>query len=127
MLPILVVTLLHVLLGIFWYSPLFLGKPWARAWRFDPSTLRPNRWHYIGTFLISLLMVAIFSFLFHKLHIHTPYGGMLFGFFLWLGLIVTTHFSNVVWAGKPLKVYLIDIAYYLAGCLMIGAILSRWR
>jgi hypothetical protein len=53
--------------------------------------------------------------------------GLLVAFLIWLGFIVTTQYSAVIWAKKPLNVFLCDIGCELLSLLAMGAILSLWR
>lgn len=125
-LAVIVVTILNILLGMFWYSPQFLGTQWAQEHQFILNDLKPTPWHYIGAILVSLVTVVIFSALIHWFHVDTLGAGLQLGFFIWLGFVATTHFSGVIWARKPWKAYLIDTGFQLVSLLMMGIILSLW-
>ncbi len=57
----------------------------------------------------------------------TARAGMLTGFWLWLGFVVTTNLETVIFEGRPLGLYLINNGYHLAGLLGMGALLAAWR
>jgi hypothetical protein len=124
--PVIVVTILNIFLGMLWYSPLLLGTMWAKAYKFDMKKLKPTSWHYIGSIFISLITALIVSVLIYQFEIMTWLNGMLLGIYLWVGFIATTHFSGVIWAHKPLRVYFIDVAYHLVSLVMMGTFLAVW-
>lgn len=126
-LPIIVVTALNIGLGMLWYSPALFGTLWAKAHRFDQSSLKPTALHYIGAIIVSFATVAVFYGLLHWFNLTQISEGIKFAFWLWLGFIATTHFSGVIWAQKPLTAYLIDTAFQFVSFIMMGAILSYWR
>lgn len=123
---IIVVTILNIILGMLWYSPKFLGTIWAKAHNFDLSKLHAGPMHYVGAILVSLLTACVFFALIYWFDVTTIQEGVGLAFFIWLGFIVTTHFSGVLWAQKPLTAYFIDTGFQLISMLMMGAILSVW-
>jgi hypothetical protein len=46
--------------------------------------------------------------------------------FLWLGLVATTAAINATWDARPWSVYGVNVAYHLAGMLVIALIGSMW-
>ena len=52
--------------------------------------------------------------------------GMQAGFWVWLGFIATTMIGIVLWEIKPVKLYLLIVAYYLISLLVMGSILALW-
>ena len=125
--PILGVTILNIILGMLWYSPLLLGTLWAKSHKFNMRELKPSPLHYAGSVLVSLITASVLAILITQFQITTWKGGMVFGLYLWLGLIVTTHFSGVIWAQKPLRVYFIDTTYLLISIVMMSTLLALWR
>lgn len=125
--PVLTVTVLNIVLGMLWYSPLLFGNLWAKAYKFEAKNLKPTPWHYAGSILVSLVTASVLALLIKQFHIITWDKGLLLAIYLWLGFIVTTHFSGVIWAGKPLRVYFIDVAYQFVSLVMMGTILAAWQ
>ena len=52
--------------------------------------------------------------------------GAVIGLWVWLGFIATVSLGSVLWEGKPLKLYYINVAYYALDLAIIGAILASW-
>lgn len=123
---VIIATIVNNALAMAWYSPKFLGTVWAKEHQFDLETLKPSPLHFIGAVLVSFLTAFVFSLIINWVGINTSFEGMALGFLIWLGFVVTTHFSGVIWAKKPFKVYLIDTGFQLVSLLIMGAILGFW-
>lgn len=126
LIAVIVVTLLNNALAMGWYSKSFLGTPWAKEHQFDMDSLKPTPLHFIGAILVSFLTALVFSLIINWFGIDTAWEGACLGFFIWLGFVATTHFSGVIWAKKPFKVYLIDAGFQLVSLVLMGAILGYW-
>ena len=116
---LIVATLFNMILGALWYHPRFLGGPWVDAQGFREDALKPTPLSYLGTFLVALLMSWVIGIFVQSLDVITIAQALQLGFFIWLGFIVSTHFSGIIWAKKPFEAYLIDISFYLLS--IIGA------
>lgn len=126
LIPVIVVTILNMFLGMLWYSPLLFGTLWAKAYKFDVKKLKATSLHYVGAMLVSLITAFMVGTLVEEFQILGALSGAVLGFCIWLGFIVTSHFSGVIWAQKPFRVFFIDVAYYLVSLLMMGSLLSTW-
>ena len=125
--PIVVVTILNILLGMLWYSPMFLGDMWAKAHKFEKKKMKPTPMHFIGSVITTLVTACVIAFLVQRFGIDRWEYGMSFGFYFWLGFVATSHFSGVIWAKKPLTVYFIDAGHYLVSLVMMTAIIAGWQ
>ncbi len=119
-------VILNIIIGAFWYSPKFLGIPWAKAHNFDLETLKPTPFHYVGAIIVGFILAWTLAAFISALHAHTAVEGMKVAFFAWLGFIATTHFSGVIWAKKPLNAYFIDVGGLLVSMILMGAIFGAW-
>ncbi len=54
----------------------------------------------------------------------TAMEGMMVGFWAWLGFVATIMLGKVIWEMTPVKLYGINVAYYLVSLLLMGAILA---
>ncbi len=54
-------------------------------------------------------------------------SGLQLGFWMWLGLIVTTHVNGVLYEKRPFALFAINMGHYLVSLLAAGAILALWR
>jgi len=126
-LAIVAVAIINNILGAIWYSSKVFGKSWAKACKIEMGKKKAGAKHFLGGLLMSLIMAAAVSCLVIKLDLTMVSEGIKLGILLWLGFIATSQFCGVIWAKKPLKVYLIDAGFYLASLLIMGAILATWR
>lgn len=124
-LAVVIATIGNTFLGALWYSCLF-GRLWADAYKLTPDLRKPSPIHYIGTLGVSFVMAFVLAGLSHFFHINTVSAAICLGFWIWLGLVATTHFSGVIWAQKPLKVFLIDTGYLLLGIVLMLTLFAVW-
>lgn len=112
-LAVVIAAVVNIVLGALWYNPNFLGKAWAFTHGFREDSIKGSVKSYAGAFLVAFVIAYVMGLILHKLQIDSVAGAMTYAFWLWLGFIVTTHFSGVLWAKKPFQAYLIDVGFYL--------------
>lgn len=122
---IIVAIIVNQLIGAFWYSPRFFGTRWAKAHRFELSQMKVSPMHYLGAFLVGIVLVLSLAAIHVILGIANLETALILGFLIWLGFVATSHFSGVVWAKKPLTVFMIDTGYFLVITLLTSAIIVR--
>lgn len=131
-LAVLVAALASIVLGSLWYSPVLFGKEWMKLSKITEKDVaaakkKGGMWkYYLGAFVASLVTAYILAHFVDYAGATTIIGGLQLGFWVWLGFIVTTLLSSVLWEGKPVKLYLISIGYYLVLFLLMGALLAAW-
>jgi hypothetical protein len=54
-------------------------------------------------------------------------GGLMGGFFSWLGFIAPVTLMNVIYDKRLWKLWLLDNAFWLLSLLVMGSILSAWQ
>ena len=136
---ILVAALVSFVIGGFWYSPLFMGKPWMKLMGIEHKSkqemeaMRKKAMPaYVGSLVGSLLMAYVLAHFVEYMRLLDYEGdanafmGVMTGFWIWLGFIAPVMFTAVLFANKPVKLWLIDTGYQLASMLAMGAILAAW-
>lgn len=108
--------------GAIWYS--LAAKPWAEA--VGIADREPGVDRKIGmivSFIAMLLAAGMMRHMFHMAGIGHPVKGMLAG--LGVGAFIVTPFivMNYYWAGKPVKLMLIDGVNAGVSCGLIGLLL----
>lgn len=81
---------------------------------------------YITMFIGLLVMSYVLAHFVDYAQATTVLGGLTAGFWLWLGFIATVMLGSVLWEGKPVTLYLINVAHYLAVLIVMGIILAVW-
>lgn len=119
-------------LGALWYSPLLFARPFIALKGYTPEQIAAMQTQghagEIGFALLTSLVLAYVLAHFVKFTgAETASSGALTGFWLWLGFVLTTNLSTVLFEARPLGLYLINNGYHLVAMLGMGALLAVWR
>ena len=130
-LAVIVAAIVSFIIGMVWYSPALFGKVWIKANGFDEKKIKEKHKKgmakgVVGGFVGSLVMGIVLSVAINLTQATTLSSGLLIGFFLWLGFVATTSLNKVLWEGKPLKLYLVDVLHYLVVVLVMSVIFVSW-
>lgn len=103
-----------------------LGKPWMRAARIDPSQTAMSASLFITSIIAELIMAIFLSMLIAALSMgdSSIAMGLMTGFVLWLGFIMTTQVINHRYQGFGWDLTLIDGLHWLLVLLVQGAIIG---
>ena len=116
--------------GALWYSPVLFGNSWMQLVGLTPEKMeaeKGNAWKsYLTSFISALLIGYGMARVMAYLGVATLTGGIISGLFLWVSFVLTTMATNSSFAGRPLKLLVIDAGYHLYGFLVMGAILGAW-
>jgi len=126
-LPVIVGAVLLYLLGWFWYSPNVFGKLWCSSQNVEcDAEKKPPLQKMIAHFVLCLVMTYVLACFIVQLNIDSVAKAVSFGFWIWLGFIATVMYGGVIWGKKSVQAYFIDAGYYLAGLVILSALLSLW-
>ena len=121
------------ILGAFWYGPLF-GAKWGKLMGFEkPSKAKMKELQkqmtvsYLVTALTGFLTAYVLAYYIFYTNAADVAGGLLVGFWIWLGFVLTIQISQSMWTQKSKMLVLIDSGYYLVGYMIMGVILALWR
>ena len=126
LLAVFIAGITNMVIGMIWYGPLF-GRRWMTLMKFNEKELNKAKENdmtvkYVLAFLASLLMAIGLAYA-----VKTSPEGILIAFWIWLTFISTVLLNGVLWEGKPVRLYLINIAYHLVSLLAMAAIITLWR
>ena len=129
-LAILVAAILGMVVGFVWYGPLF-GKMWMKLSGFTQEDMQKASGHnmnktYALAFLSVLVTAWILSLMISEFSLSTS-GAMRLGFLVWLGFLVPTLASAVLWEGKKVKLFVLNAAERLVSLLAMSGLLGLWR
>ncbi len=125
MVPIIAMAVVYMVLGSLWYSKVLFGEVWMSCCKKEECS--SCSWTcYLGCFITALVMGYVMSHFVTSMGAMDAMSGAKVGFWAWLGFIATTCFSAVLWAKKPLKVYFVDVGFYLVVLLLMGAVFAVW-
>lgn len=115
--------------GALWYSPVLFGKPWMALLNKTPESMDKSQANraYAVTFVMAVLTSYVLARFIQYTGANTIILGLQTGFWVWLGFVATTIATNMLFEGKSIKLYLINVGYHLVNLLAMGALLATWR
>ncbi len=128
---ILVATIIQILLGMFWYSPIGFGKPWMKSLGKTLADIEAQKGKgmalsYIFMIITAFIMTYVLAHFVDYANATDAMGGLVAGFWIWLGFIATSSLGMVLWEKRSLSWYAITSGYYLVSLLITGAVLAVW-
>ena len=116
-------------LGAIWYMA--LSKPWLHAMGKTAAELSPETGSAKAMpFIISIVALLVMAWMLAGLMGHlgdvTVRGGVIIGFFCWLGLVITTMAVNHAFGRAKPMLTLIDGGHWLAVLLVEGAVIGAF-
>lgn len=123
-LAILIAAVAAFAFGAVYYS--VLGKPWMKAAKINPAEARMSLSVMATGFICQLVMAVLLAGLIGHLGAGDPTlrTGIVTGFFVWLGFMVTTMIVNQRFQGFGWMLSLIDGVHWLGVALIMGAIIG---
>jgi len=126
-LAILVAAVANYAIATIWYALIF-GKVWKKLTGI--TEMKPAPMNILLVFIGSLVLSFV---LFHSIvfgnaffKIGGIHGGLMGGFFGWLGYIAPVTLCTKLYEKKPWGLWLLDNAFWLISLLVMGIILSCW-
>lgn len=119
-----------MVIGYLWYGPLF-GKPWMKLVGVTAKDIEEGKKDMPKTYGLMFVTALIMAYvLLHTLVLTGADSLNLYlqgAFWTWLGFIATTFFSGVLFNKKPIKLYAIEVGYYLITVLVMSGIFFYLR
>jgi len=116
--------------GALWYSGALFGKVWMELVGLTREKLETERKENWKPFLTSIISALLISYAIGRLidytSVRTVTGALHLAFWSWLCFVMTTSLTNSIFAGRPIKLVLIDGGYHLYGFLVAAVIQTVW-
>jgi hypothetical protein len=125
-LAVLVSAIVAMALGALWHSRAMFGPMWAKLSKMTTKDMKASPKIYSIAFINSLIKAAILAVFISMTLTTGILAGIFLGFLVWLGFVATVSLSAVLWAKKPVEVYLIEVGYELLAFVVMGIILAVW-
>lgn len=129
-LAVLVAALASMVIGFLWYSPVLFGNAWQKLMGWSEKQAKEKTAKMGPAYLVALIGALVTAYvlahLVTYLDVKTWQDALMLAFWTWLGFIATTGLSMVLWEGKPIKLYLINVGYSLADLVAMALILTYW-
>jgi Protein of unknown function (DUF1761) len=124
---VLVAGLARFVVGMVWYAPPVLGRPWQAIVKLGPDQMRAGIARAIVVDLIgSVIMAWVLVHAVHYAGAASWAQGAAVGFFNWLGFVGVVTLSMGFYEQRPLRLFLINNGYQLLTLLVMGAIVAVW-
>lgn len=131
-LGVLVAAIAGFAFGAAWYTA--LSRQWMAARGLSEAEVRARTGPSPLPFIISFIALLIMGWMLSGILLHLARGGtamsarsgLVSGFFLWLGFVITTMAVNHAFQGERRTLTLIDGGHWLGVLLIQGAILGWW-
>lgn len=124
LLAILVAWIVHVAMGLIWFSQSLFGNTWSKL---TGQNLKPAKKWVLPGFIGHLVMAFILAVLIKISDATTGPNGLLVGLLAWAGFIVPLEIGELVWEKIPFKLFLIRIGNHFIGLAVTGYILGAWQ
>jgi hypothetical protein len=126
-LAIFVAAIANYLIATIWYAVIF-GKVWQKLTGITDMKPAPVNILLVlaGSFILSFVLYHSIVFGNSFLKMSGIAGGLMGGFFGWLGYIAPVTLSTKLYEKKPWGLWLLDNGFWLISLLIMGSILSFW-
>jgi hypothetical protein len=130
---VLVAAVVNFIIGFLFHGPV-LGKTWMRLANVTP-TGNEKFADMIPQMVKNLVVNFIFAYVLAMFYMFASPGGastggawngMVTGFWVWLGFVVTTSSIEVIWMKRSHQLWLFECFASLVGILAMGAIIASW-
>ncbi len=131
---VLVAAIVAFIIGFLMHGPI-AGKLWMRLANITPTGNEKFSDMY-GQMFMNLLANIVSAFILAAIYMFmsvsgyatpTPVvNGLICGFLVWSGFIVTNTSMDVIWMGKSFKLWMFETVSSLIVMLAMGAIIALW-
>lgn len=133
-LAVIVAAATSIFIGALWFG-VICRKQWMKLMNFTEESMEHANMTANKAYIIQAIASFVMAYvLAHAVIFGSAYtgidgvlGGILAGFFYWLGFVAPVTLGMVLWEGKPWKLWLINVSQWLVSLLIMGVILSVWN
>lgn len=114
------------ILGALWYSPLLFGNIWLKesgvtSEKMANAKQKGMKKLYGLNFISTLITAWAVTYVVSSQTFYLA-DALPLMFIIWLGFIAATSFGSVIWEGKSLKYFAINIGYFLVSITLMTVI-----
>lgn len=121
-LTVVIAAVLNMIIGFFWYSKWLFGPTWMKLHKV--KTEGHNKMTLLYGLIVSLVIAYFLAFFEGYLGVTTVTDGMFVGFCFWLGFVVTTQISSVIWGESPFRLFVLNAGYKLLSFLVMSGVIG---
>ena len=124
---ILVASVVNMIVGALWYSPLLFAAPWVRMSGVKIEKGSSHIVEYVGSYFAGLILSAILAVVLSIAGTQTIWEGLIVAVMVWLGFTAAPSFANTIFENRPFGLWGINSAYPLVSSVLMAIILVVWR
>lgn len=126
---VVIVWLLYVVVGAYWYSPSGFGKLWSKLSGVNHMKLPEDEaTRAMGFVALSAAAQAlVLAVVMSSLEVTTALNGLVVGLVLWLGFTAATTVGNTLYQRLGWKFWWLNNSYFLLVMAVGSVILAVWQ
>lgn len=126
---IIVVWLLYMTVGAYWYSTAGFAKHWTKYTGIDILKIPPAKATkiLISVAISCLLQVFALALILHSLKEPSATSALLVAIILWLGFTTATTVGVTLYSQRSWKFLWLNSSYFLVVMIFGAIILTQWR
>jgi hypothetical protein len=124
-----VATLVNIVIGAFWYSPVGFGKIWSKLTGINMMEMPKEAANKaIGIVAVgALVQTFALAVLIESLDAHTSFQGISVGLLVWLGFTAATTVGDSLYARRGWQLWWVNSSFFLVVQILNAILLSIWR
>jgi len=134
-LAVLVAAVAYFIIGFLFHGPLF-GKTWMKLANVTPTGNEKFSdmygqmfWNFVSNLVCAYVLAAMYLLASTSSLMASSSGisgGLITGFWVWLGFVVTSSSMEVIWMKRSYKLWMFEMFASLVSILVMGAIIAAW-
>lgn len=126
---VLVVWLLYMVVGAWWYSTAGFAKQWTKYTKIDILKIPTQQANKIiaAVAVSSLVQAFTLALVLNSLDVATVAEGLMAGLVLWFGLVTATTVGVTLYSKRAWGFLWLNSAYFLAVMAVGSVVLTVWR
>ncbi len=121
-------TVVAMILGYAWYSPMLFGNRWIKLMGFSASDMKKGQKDMGKTMaygvIVALVTAWVLAQFIGMLGAKTLVDGALVGVLAWIGFVATVMANDVIYGGKNTELYTLNAGYQLVALALMGAVIG---
>lgn len=127
-LVILGVSVIVMILGALWYSPVLFGNTWMRLSGITLSQIEKQKkkgmlTSYVVNFVATIVTVYVLSMLLALTRATNVVSALFLAILIWIGFFAMPMLNAVLWEKRPFSLYMLNAGHHLVGLLIASALL----
>lgn len=125
---VLLIWVINMGVGSFWYSPMGFGKLWSKLSGVDIMKMPKDAANRAISFvaLSALVQSLVLAVVLNSLHVATLVDGLWAGVVLWAGLVAATTVGNTLYMRQTWKFWWVNASFFLVIMAVNSVILAVW-